>query len=375
MLPGRSISATPKTVSLHFQFDADRAPRDFAPLMTRFPLPHILAISLIALVALPRNLAAHTPGAEMADAANALLRSLDDGQRARAAFELKDEERLNFHFIPRERRGLPWKDMNAAQRHLATALLASGLSQRGLIKAATIMSLEQILLELEQGRGPARDPEGYFWSLFGKPTPDGTWGWRVEGHHLSINFTIVKGRDIATTPMFFGSNPGEVRQGARSGLRALGAEEDLGRELVRSLNAEQQRQAIIAEKAPNDIFTAAQRKVSPLEPAGLAASAMNDEQKALLNRVIEEYVRRARPELADADLARIKAAGADKLHFAWAGTDEPGQGHYYRVQGPTFLLEYDNTQNNANHVHSVWRSFEGDFGEDILARHYRETPH
>lgn len=311
----------------------------------------------------------------MSATAQAFLASLDDGQRAKAVMPFQDAERQNWHFIPLVRRGLTWKDMNSAQRHLATALLASGLSQRGLVKAQTIMSLEQILLELEQGKGPVRDPELYYWAIFGTPAPEGTWGWRVEGHHFSANFTIVAGRHISATPSFLGSNPAEVRQGPRKGLRALAGEEDLGRELFRSLDEAQRTAAVIAPDAYPDVITGDKRRVTPLEPTGLSAAKMTPAQHKTLRRLVEEYVRRARPEVADADLARIEQAGIDKLHFAWAGQDAPGKGSYYRVQGPTFLLEYDCTQNNANHIHAVWRDFTGDFGEDILARHYRETPH
>jgi hypothetical protein len=343
--------------------------------MIRVSFLQVLVAGLLLVPLLPERALAHGVGEEMADAANAWLASLTNEQRARAYFEFKNDERLNWHFIPRERRGLPWKDMEPAQRHLASALLSSGLSQRGYIKATTIMSLEQILKELEQDRGPHRDPENYYWSIFGQPAPHGTWGWRVEGHHLALNFTIVEGEYFASSPSMFGSNPAEVRQGSRAGLRVLAAEEDLGRELVRSLDADQRSKALVSDTAPRDVLTGAERKVSPLSPTGLAAAAMTDSQKKLLRRLLEEYARRARAELADADLARIDKEGFDKVHFAWAGSEQPGQGHYYRVQGPTFLLEYDNTQNNANHIHAVWRDFTGDFGEDILARHYRETPH
>lgn len=335
----------------------------------------MVGVAALVVAACGFRVAAATPAAEMAGAARALLAALDEPQRARATFEMKDAERENWHIIPRERKGLTWKDMNPAQRHLATALLASGLSQRGFVKATTIMSLEQILLELEQGKGPRRDPENYFWSIFGQPSDEGTWGWRVEGHHVSLNFTIVDGRHISSTPSMFGTNPAEVREGPRKGLRVMGAEEDLGRELFRSLDDGQKKVALIMAEAPPETLTIAIRKGLPLTPTGIEAAHMNPEQVKLLRRVIEEYVRRARPEVADADLAEIDKAGFGRVTFGWAGSDAPRKGHYYRIQGPTFLLEYDNTQNNANHVHAVWREFKGDFGFDVLAEHYRSTPH
>jgi hypothetical protein len=337
---------------------------------------NILRISAVALLGLhPLAASAHDPTSEMAGAANTWLASLNDAQRQTATFEFTDAERVNWHFIPRDRKGLAWKDMAPAQRHLATGLLASGLSQRGFVKATTIMSLEQVLLELEQGKGPKRDPENYYWSIFGKPAASGAWGWRVEGHHLAFNFTVVDGHLAAGTPTFLGSNPAEVREGPRTGLRALAAEQDLGRALLHSLSPDQLKSAVIADKAPADILSEAKRKASPLSPSGLPASRLNSSQKKILQDLIQEYVGRLRPEFAATDLEKIRKAGFGKIEFAWAGPDTQGQGHYYRVQGPTFLLEYDCTQNNANHIHAVWRDFDGDFGDDVLARHYRETPH
>lgn len=329
-----------------------------------------LALGLAALL----PLRAQEPAAEMAAAARAWLASLTPEQRARATFEFKHDERLNWHFIPRDRQGLPWGDLTPAQQHLAHALLASGLSHRGLVKASTIMSLETVLKEIEQGSGPLRDPVRYYFTVFGEPAPAGTWGWRLEGHHLSINFTLVKGHPAAT-PSFMGANPATVKAGPMQGLRALGPEEDLGRALVKSLTPEQRRVAVIADKAPPDIFTAAQRKAGPLEDRGIRAGDLTEPQRALLRRLVEEYVRRVRPELADAELRAILQNGPENIRFAWMGGLEPGAGHYYRVQGPTFLLEYDNVQNDNNHIHAVWRSFDGDFGEDLLRRHYAEHPH
>jgi hypothetical protein len=232
------------------------------------------------------------------------------------------------------------------------------------------MSLEDILKELEQGKGPTRDPELYFVSIFGTPGAADVWGWRVEGHHLSLNFTVAEGQHISVTPSFFGSNPGEVRAGPRQGLRVLAAEEDLARQLVQSMSEEQRQVAIYTNAAPSDVITGADRKAHLLSPAGLSASKMSFSQVDLLRTLIKEYVFRYRPELAERDLKKIESAGLEKLFFAWAGATEVGQGHYYRIQGPSFLMEYDNTQNNANHIHAVWRDLESDFGEDLLRKHY-----
>ena len=277
--------------------------------------------------------------------------------------------------IPKARKGLPLKEMSSAQKKLAHALLNSGLSQRGYAQAVTIMSLDQILAELEQGKGPVRDPDLYYFTIFGKPGVEEAWGWRVEGHHLSLNFVVHGDEVLAATPAFFGSNPGEVREGPRKGLRVLGQEETLGRQFVDSLNDDQKKTAIIATTAPQEIITKNDRKAQLLEPPGLPASQMTAGQKAALLNLIKDYAFRHRAEVAEGDLKKIEAAGLDEVHFAWAGSLGPGQGHYYRIQGPTFLLEYDNTQNNANHIHTVWRDFANDFGEDVLRRHYEEVPH
>ena len=316
---------------------------------------------------------AESPAAEMALAANNFMSALSPGQRAKAVFEFKSEERVNWHFVPMPRKGLPFKEMSPAQRHLAHALLNSALSQRGYFKAATIMSLEQVLYDLEK-QAAHRDAELYYFSLFGKPGPDG-WGWRVEGHHLSLNFTVRGDIVLAATPSFLGSNPAEVQAGPRQGLRVLAQEEDLGRQLVKSLDDKQRAVAIITTNAPRDVITGDSRKARALEPAGLPAAQMNASQRDRLKALIWEYIGRTRSEVAETEWTKIQSAGWEKVSFAWAGALDPGQGHYYRVQGPTFLLEYDNTQNNANHIHTVWRDFDNDFGDDTLRQHYEQVPH
>ncbi len=309
------------------------------------------------------------PAAEIADAAKNFLAALTPEQAAKAKFEMASGERVNWHFVPKERKGLSMKDMTPAQDHLAYGLLGSTLSQRGFLKATTIMSLEQILLEMEKGSGPTRDTENYFVSIFGEPGAK-VWGWRFEGHHMSFNFTIAGDKIVSATPSFYGSNPGEVKTGARKGLRILGREEDLGRKLVKALSAEQQKTAIYTNKAPADIITGADRKARLLTPDGIASSKLDAGQREMLWEIIKEYVFRHREDAAREELEKIQALSAEKIFFAWAGGTELGEGHYYRVQGPTFLIEYDNTQNNANHPHAVLRSIDNDFGDDVLKAHY-----
>lgn len=313
---------------------------------------------------------------QMEETALNWLRALDDAQRAKGHYQdFNTDERFNWHFIPRPRKGLPFKEMTPGQSRLAMALLASGLSQSGMIKATTIMSLEEVLKVLEDGKGPVRDPELYFFTVFGEPNRLGTWGWRLEGHHLAINVTIVDGKELTVTPSMFGSNPAKVLSGPRGGTRALGPEEDLGRALVRSFDEKQRRHAVRGENVPKDVLSQAVRTARPLEGIGIRFSELRDGQRVLLRSLVEEYVGRYRSEIMRADLARIQAAGWRDVQFLWVGGLSPGEPHYYRVQGPTFLLEYDNTQNNNNHVHSVWRDFGRDFGVDPLRAHFQEVPH
>lgn len=334
----------------------------------------VKSLRFLAAALLCCRLAAADPAADMADAATRFLSSLSDDQRARTTFAWEDDERLNWHFIPKERKGIQLRELGVAQQHLAHGLLGSALSQRGYLKATTIMSLEQILQEMEgPNRRFPRDPGMYHVSVFGKPGPTGTWGWRFEGHHLSFNFTIVDGKVAAGTPTFMGTNPAEVRQGSRAGLRTLAAEEDLGRELVTGLPEKLRAKAIIDSKAPDDILTVADRKAKLEDTRGITFGEMPKPQRELAIRLVQEYVGRLRGELAEADFARIRKAGLDKIRFAWAGSLKKGDRHYYRILGPTFLLEYDNTQNDANHVHAVWRDFTNDFGLDVLADHLKSS--
>ena len=308
----------------------------------------------------------------MSDAAKAFLASLTPEQRTQATFQFTDDERLNWHFIPKPRKGLPLRDMTGEQKQLAHALLAAGLSQRGYIKASTIMSLDQILKVKENGKGPQRDPEGYFFSVFGEPSETGTWGYRVEGHHVSQNFTVTNGK-VQDAPSFFGSNPEEVKDGPRMGLRILGREDDLARTLLQSLTADQKKVAVVNAEAPKDILTEASRKAALKgQASGIQASKLTSQQREMLQNLLDEYCNNMPEQIAQTREDQIKKAG-NNLFFAWAGGEERGQGHYYRIQTPTFLVELDDTQDHANHIHSVWRDFEGDFGLDILKEHYQTS--
>ncbi len=327
----------------------------------------IAAVGVIG-VALWARAQVNPAGTQMVESATRFLTALDDGQQKEATFGFDDPERLNWHFIPRPRKGLPIKAMSPAQQSLAFGLIQSGLGGAGFLKATTIMSLEAILKELEQGKGPVRDPELYYLSVFGKPSPIGKWGWRVEGHHLSLNFTLENGAIISASPAFFGSNPGEVRQGPRKGLRTLADLEDRALRLLQALDPEQGKLAIVAEQAPGEIRNPNAPQPPVSAPEGIPYARLNDDQKGMLRTLVESYAADMTPEVAAAWLDEVRKAGPENVHFAWMGPAERTQGHAYKVQGPTFLIEFNNTQNNANHVHSIWRNLLGDFAVPVAAR-------
>ena len=348
-----------------------------------------VAAAIVAVFALATLTGADRSSSAMAAAATKFLASLTSEQRKQATFDFSSDERLHWHFIPTEtfpRKGLTIKEMNESQRGLAHDLIKAGLSQRGYLTATSIMDLEKVLgaREAAQRAGAAqpprnaplvRDPERYFFSVFGAPSTRDTWGWRVEGHHVSLHFTVVNGTLVAGAPTFFGSNPAEVREGPKKGLRILGAEEDAARALLESLDQPQRARAIIETTAPSDMVTMANVDIKPLSPLGITAEALKPNQRELLTKLIDVYVGFMAPDIAADRTAKLKKAGIDKIGFAWAGEVERGRKHYYRVQGPTFLIEYDNTQNDGNHIHSVWRDFDGDFGRDLLREHLKSTPH
>ena len=312
------------------------------------------------------------PASAMSSAALRFLDSLNDDQEAAVRFPFDSEDRFDWHFIPRERKGVSLKMMTGSQRAAALDLVRTGLSEEGFTKAEIIRQLEQILYE-QEGRA-IRDPDLYFFMVFGEPGDGATWGWRYEGHHISQNWTIVDGA-VAATPQFFGSNPAEVRGGPRQGLRVLGSEEDQARALLGSLDDAQRTAALLSDEAPSDILTRAQRRVTLLEDFGVAHKDLDADQQAALWSIIEEYAAAQPGPIAHERLAEVRNAGLDGIRFVWMGGEAQGEPHYYRIQGPTFLIEYDNTQGNANHVHSVWRDYAGDFGRDLLAEHYRQYDH
>jgi hypothetical protein len=313
----------------------------------------------------------------MQKAVTQFLDSLSPELRQKALFPFDAEERLNWHFVPKSREGVRFDALDAKQKEKALALLKECLSASGYKKIEAIRALEDVLYILE-GRTDHtfRNTEHYYITIFGTPTDKGTWGLRYEGHHVSLHWTVVEGVMIASTPQFLGVNPAKVHlDGPHKGKRVLSAEEDLARTLLLALTDEQKQVAILSADAPDDILTSAQRTATMQEDKGIAYKALTEKQKALLIALITEYTKVQKEAVAKERLARIRRAGLDNIRFAWMGSEEPGKRHYYRVQGPTFLIEYDNTQNEANHIHCVWRDFKGDFGRDVLAQHYQNAHH
>ncbi len=339
--------------------------------------PRVLLLAALFLV--PVEARESDTARAMREAAAAFLATLDTGQRERISFPFASEERFNWHFTPVQRKGLPLYALTPPQREAAMALLKAGLSETGFQKTEAIRALDGVLFEIEgppakalwpDGR-PRRDPERYLLTIFGTPAADAPWGWRYEGHHISQNWTVVGGTVVSGTPQMFGANPAEVRTGPKAGARALAAEEDLARTFLSSLDDTQRAAAIVSPDAPDDILTMERPKVDRLEDQGLEWARLTAGQQGLLLKIVEEYAFAHAASIGQARMARVRKDGLPALKFAWMGSTERGQRHYYRIQGSSFVIEYDNTQNNANHIHAVWRDFSGDFGRDLLAEHYR----
>jgi len=306
---------------------------------------------------------------DMVSSVSAFLNGLSADQRTTANYSFDDQERLNWHFIPRSRNGLSINDMSDSQRELARQVLATFLSARGYQKVSQIRSLESVLAEIEVNGRFVRDPDAYFFTVFGEPSLNGTWAFRFEGHHIALNWTFVEGSGIASSPQFFGSNPAEVRSGPRAGLRVLAAEEDLARQLAVSLDASQRDQAVLSVEVPRDIFTAAEVEIEPFESTGIAYGNLNSAQQLNLMNLIEEVANAQPDAVTAARMAQVRS-GRDAIRVTWIGGTGNADAHYWRVQGEDFLIEYDKTQNNANHIHLVWRDFNGDFGRDLIRLHY-----
>ena len=310
---------------------------------------------------------------EMRAAAIALLGSLDASQKAAITFSYYDGERIFWYYPPLNRHGLTLRDMNDDQRQLAYALMATGLTDDSNRKAQLIIEHEAVLGPLEQERGRVtfvRDPLLYSWTIFGDPANDGEpWGWRVEGHHVSLHYSVWADRVLSMTPFFFGANPAEVPKGPKQGLRILGDSQDIALELMDSLDAGQKTRATIYDEAPADIITFNASRASLPKEEGLPASAMSGVQREMLMALASEYVTRIRSDLAEEKLTALREGGLDKIHLAWGGPIDRTKPHYYRLHGGDFVVEYDNRQDGANHIHSVLRDVSNDFASDVMRDH------
>ncbi len=325
----------------------------------------ILLISA-PLHATPNNdSSAQEVAARMAKAAQQFTSSLDEAQKQKACYAFSADERLNWHFIPKPRNGVSLGELKPEQQQLAKLLAATALSEDGVRKINAIRQLEAVLRRIENDP-VKRNPDAYFTTIFGTPSASGTWGWRFEGHHLSLNVTIIDGKTIVAAPAFMGANPAEVREGEDKGMRVLAAEEDGGHALAQALVAAAL-PVVYAEKPPTDIETVADRQARSLPAVGVTAAAMTPELRAKLRELFVTYAQRRHPVLAQADIAAFDAASADQIRFAWAGPVLANQPYYYRLQTPAVLIECNNTQNNGNHVHSVWRAIAQDFGNSLIS--------
>lgn len=337
---------------------------------------HLLRFYLIGFsIVLAQDLQAQR--ADLVGAADHFLETLQADGRTKARYAFDDDERFDWGYVPRSRNGAAMKELSPVQRQAALDLLRASVSIQGYEKATAIMQLENVLREME-GRGTRdtyRDPLNYSLTIFGTPSDTSLWGWRLEGHHLSLNFSSSSREIVSGTPSFWGTNPAIVPGGPEKGKQILKQEMDLGFALVNALSPAQLMKALITGVPPSDIVTGSDRKAELLHPEGIAYDELTDAQQGVLRQLLDVYVKNYTAEFSDSLMQRVRRAGIDHLHFAWAGSLKPVKGHYYRIQGPTILIEYDNTQNNANHVHAVVRDPTNDFAGDILLQHYRKDHH
>ncbi len=316
---------------------------------------------------------------ELHELAQDFLSTLDHELLEKAQFKINDDERYNFNYVPIARKGPTFNDFNPIQKEAAIHLLKASLSEEGFKKTSEIMALENVLMVLGQNKKkmpdgtPMRDALNYHFTIYGKPDKDEFWGWRFEGHHVSLNFVASKETILSGTPTFMGSNPGVVPSGKSKGKQVLKKETEIGFELLNSLSKEQLSQALFTEEAPYEIFSRNNKTAINLEPKGVPFSALSQEQKVIFQKLLNLYLNNYEAEFSKIFRTKIEHADINKLSFAWAGSIEPGKGHYYHIQGPTLLIEYDNTQDNANHVHTVVRDLTNDFGEDVLKKHYEHS--
>lgn len=306
--------------------------------------------------------------------ANAFVNSLNEVQKQKAVFPFDKMNRYDWHYLPASmasRSGIAVKDLNKTQKLILDSLMQAYLSEEGYQRTKDIMGLEYFLKETEPSNS-SRIPENYFVTVYGVPGKDRMWGWKFTGHHVSLNYTVVDNQ-LAFAPFFFGAFPAVVGDGSKKGKQIIKDEEDLGFLLVNSFSEEQKSKAIFQLKAFADIVTTNAVKVNPLNPVGIYGRDMTHAQKTVLNKLIVAYLLSMPKAIAKIRMEKITSEDLNLVSFGWAGETKTGKPHYFRVQGKSFLIEFDNTQNSANHIHTVWRDFNGDFGEDLLSEHYQDS--
>jgi hypothetical protein len=330
----------------------------------------------LILLIIPLTISLFSLQMDDSNTAEIFLNSLDESQLKEVQFPFNDLSKERWSFLPTlgfKRDGIQLKDLNAKQKELAFKLLHSHLSKTGYDKVLKIIDLENVLAEISQ-RYDMRDPEQYTLAFYGDPAIDNLWAWSFEGHHISLNFTTL-GDKTSFTPAFLGANPATITEGKRKGERTLVKEEDLGFELINAMSEKLKQQAIIQEDALYDIVTTNSVEVGPLNPVGVKMKELNSQQQKILVDLIDEYLSNMPIHLANTRREKLKEEEFEEIRFGWAGSTQSGEPHYYRIQGKTFLIEFDNVQNNANHIHSVWREFNGDFGRDLIREHYQHSAH
>lgn len=304
------------------------------------------------------------------------LKSLTQAQRNKTQMPFIDESRILWHYVPSSmfpRAGIQLNELDSNQKSKLDELLKTFLSETGYNKTMKIIDLENILLEIS-GDSIMRNPENYSVAFYGNPEKDSLWAFSFEGHHISLNFTIHNGK-VEIAPRFLGANPARILSGPREGERTLQKEEDLGFELINSLSEEQRKMAIFQKKPFFDIVTGKSTEVEPLSPVGIMYGQLTRNQQLVFLKLLDEYLSTMPPEQAAKRMNSIKDEEINEVRFGWAGATVLGEGHYYRIQGKSFLIEFDNVQNEANHIHTVWRDFDGDFGRDIIREHYKNSDH
>ena len=310
--------------------------------------------------------------------ANAFIATLNEAQKTQALYPFDTAERYRFMYVPlNDRKGISMNELNAGQQAAVFNLLKASLAEETIKKVKAIMLLDNVLKELEHRKADDhyRDPDKYFLTIFGIPSAATIWGWRFEGHHIAFHFAANKNELVAGTPSFLGSNPAIVQDGPQKGEEVLKEETDKGFALLHALSAAELKKALTDSVAPGEILTAASRKAMIDHPAGIRYSELTPAHQQMLLQLLGLYVHRYTKLFADNMLQQVQAAGLDNLWFTWAGFTEHqmGKPYYYRIQGPTIIIEYDNSQNNANHIHTVIRDLKNDFGGDMLLEHYRQN--